>query len=219
MEKKRSRGEAGLKAYTVAIDALEKPESFDTQTDPTVHVLAGRVQTALVEHYVEDGADDPIKITVPTGGYSPVFEASVPAAMEQESALDSSDPEANRSETSPVMMALIIAIPTLALAALICFFALPTAPRQQTGSISVLVGDVPRQTQSPDAQQASLLVRELRSVLARSKSLTVIATQSGDSDASLQVDFSVTGIVERDGASNNFSTELINNRTKAVVWA
>jgi len=60
--------EADFKAYTFAIDALEKPERFDTQTDPTMRVLAERVRTALVEHYVEDGTDDPIRITVPTSG-------------------------------------------------------------------------------------------------------------------------------------------------------
>jgi len=62
-----------LKAYTVALGALDRGENFDPVSDPAVRVTAGRVRKALARYYAGPGAADPIAITMPLGTYVPVF--------------------------------------------------------------------------------------------------------------------------------------------------
>jgi len=64
-----------IKSYTVAVDGLGKPTSFDPQADPTVRVLAGRVRRALKVYYLENGATDEIRIKLKPGSYVPEFVA------------------------------------------------------------------------------------------------------------------------------------------------
>lgn len=61
-----------IKAYTVAIDALGKPDSFDPQNDPVVRVLAGRLRAALASYY-EANPDVELRITMRPGSYVPSF--------------------------------------------------------------------------------------------------------------------------------------------------
>lgn len=62
-----------LKAYTIAIDALGRPDTFDPMTDAIVRVSAGRMRRALTRYYDGEGARDPVVIQVPSGSYVPVF--------------------------------------------------------------------------------------------------------------------------------------------------
>jgi hypothetical protein len=61
-----------IKAYTVAIDALGKPDSFDPQNDPVVRVLAGRLRAALGSYY-EANPNVDLRITMRPGSYVPSF--------------------------------------------------------------------------------------------------------------------------------------------------
>jgi len=61
-----------IKAFTVAVDALGKPETFDPQNDPVVRVLAGRLRTALTA-YNEHHPDAAVEITMNRGSYAPQF--------------------------------------------------------------------------------------------------------------------------------------------------
>ena len=61
-----------IKAYTVAIDALGKPDSFDPQNDPVVRVLAGRLRAALASYY-ESNPNVDLRITMRPGSYVPSF--------------------------------------------------------------------------------------------------------------------------------------------------
>ncbi|MGY2049329.1 hypothetical protein [Methylobacterium sp. JK268] len=65
------RGDA-IKAYTIATRALNRATSFDPANDPSVRVEAGRLRRALEE--AQEGAARPVRISVPVGGYRPVFE-------------------------------------------------------------------------------------------------------------------------------------------------
>ncbi|MEM9732400.1 MAG: hypothetical protein AAF903_02815 [Pseudomonadota bacterium] len=80
---KALEGEQGdIKAYTIAVDALGKGESFDPQTNAAVRVAAGRLRQTLnlynaeLERRVAQGWDaksPPVKIELPRGSYVPVF--------------------------------------------------------------------------------------------------------------------------------------------------
>jgi hypothetical protein len=64
---------ASIKAYSVAVDGLGMPASFDPERSPLVRVTARRVRQALIQYYNQDGRNDPVLINIPQGGYIPVF--------------------------------------------------------------------------------------------------------------------------------------------------
>ena len=67
------RGER-LKAYNVALEVFERPETFDPVTDPLVRIEAARLREKLREYYGTDGQGDPIRIDLPKGTYTPQIE-------------------------------------------------------------------------------------------------------------------------------------------------
>src|ERR1051326_2304591 len=63
-------GEADqLKEYTIGIDALGKPSSYDPRQDSVVRIQVGRLRQKLAEYYRTEGKDDPIVIDVPKGQF------------------------------------------------------------------------------------------------------------------------------------------------------
>ena len=98
-------GEAGdIKAYSIAVDALGKPEDFDPQSNAAVRVMAGRLRKALALHEAEarEGDGERVRITLPTGTYVPTFERL--AAPPRPAPVDVADPASRRDEepTLPV---------------------------------------------------------------------------------------------------------------------
>jgi hypothetical protein len=63
-----------LKEYTVAVDALGKPSSYDPRQESAVRMQVGRLRQKLTEYYRTEGADDPLVIDLPKGGFKVVFE-------------------------------------------------------------------------------------------------------------------------------------------------
>jgi TolB-like protein len=64
-----------IKEYTIGINVLNKPAEFKPQQDAIVRIHAGRLRRALHQYYNLPGKDDPIHITIPKGGYVPLFNA------------------------------------------------------------------------------------------------------------------------------------------------
>src|ERR1700722_16543792 len=63
-------GEADqLKEYTIAIDGLDKPSSYDPRHDSTVRIQVGRLRQKLAEYYRTEGKDDPIIVELPKGHF------------------------------------------------------------------------------------------------------------------------------------------------------
>ncbi|MGQ7844281.1 hypothetical protein ACUNV4_07390 [Granulosicoccus sp. 3-233] len=61
-----------IKAYTVGVDALGKPDDFDAQADPSVRVLALRLRKTLAAAY-EDNSDCLARVVLRVGTYVPEF--------------------------------------------------------------------------------------------------------------------------------------------------
>jgi len=66
-----------IKAYTVGIEALGKPHTFDAQTDPSVRVLALRLRKALKATY-QDESPRHAMIVLKVGSYVPEFYTAKP---------------------------------------------------------------------------------------------------------------------------------------------
>ena len=67
-----------IKQYTVGVEGLGYGSQFDPGTSPTVRMLARRVRRALDQYYSEQGATDPIRISIPKGSYIPTFTDNTP---------------------------------------------------------------------------------------------------------------------------------------------
>ena len=80
------RGER-LKAYTIAVEVFERPETFDPLIAPLVRIEAGRLRDKLREYYAGEGRDDPVRIDLPKGSYVPLFAFQDSVTPEPEIAL------------------------------------------------------------------------------------------------------------------------------------
>lgn len=74
VEAKLRGEEAGIKAYSIAVDVLGRPPSFDPQVDPIVRVQARRLRGLLQEFYRQNLSQAGARITLPVGRYVPEFE-------------------------------------------------------------------------------------------------------------------------------------------------
>ncbi len=63
-----------LKAFTVAQAVFGRDANFDAQQDPCVRIEAGRLRRELEHYYLTAGSTERIIITIPRGGYAPVFD-------------------------------------------------------------------------------------------------------------------------------------------------
>ena len=70
-----------LSGRVVGHAVFDRGPDFDPAIDPIVRVEAGRLRSKLLAHYAGPGAQDPVRIDVPKGGYraSFVFRGALPA--------------------------------------------------------------------------------------------------------------------------------------------
>jgi hypothetical protein len=74
LAEKSLEGEADeLKEYTVGVDGIGKPESYDPRRDSTVRLQAGKIRQKITEYYLADGHADTIRIDFPKGHFKLVF--------------------------------------------------------------------------------------------------------------------------------------------------
>lgn len=87
-----------LKAYMIAQVVFGRDASFDAQNDPVVRIEAGRIRRALERYYLVCGSNDPIRITIPKGGYATQFSSGENTSIASEVAA-SQDHENLQSQT------------------------------------------------------------------------------------------------------------------------
>jgi len=63
-----------LSEVIIAQDVFGKTETFDSKKDATIRVSANRLRKSLEAYYQKQGAQNPIRISIPVGGYTPVFQ-------------------------------------------------------------------------------------------------------------------------------------------------
>lgn len=80
VEARLAGNERGLRAYAIGVDVFERPADFDPQAESLVRVEAGRLRQKLAAYYAGEGHEDPVRITLPKGGYAPRFEVVAAAA-------------------------------------------------------------------------------------------------------------------------------------------
>lgn len=219
-EELAGRGE-NLKAYAIGVDALGKPETFDSQLDPIVRVTMGRVRSALELYYSGDGRGETVLLSIPKGAYRPVF--------------SNRDIEPDTLSTRPkqskvgLSQSTYIALGVGAMALSIALLAVSWRPASiepdqnlsnDANQIVVAVRSAPA-TASNDASRAHSVEfsRNLRAALSRNKALSIKST-SQTTDTKVQpADFVVETLILQTGSNQRHSVELTNSRTSSVIWA
>jgi hypothetical protein len=78
VDRKLSGRTSEIKESVIAVEALGRPPSFDSKSDPTVRVEAGRLRDRLDSYYETEGRSDSVRIALPKGGYVPEFTRQQP---------------------------------------------------------------------------------------------------------------------------------------------
>ena len=65
---------AGIKEVVIATEIYGRSADYDPKIDSVVRVEASRMRAKLKSYYAEEGLLDPVLITIPKGGYVPLFE-------------------------------------------------------------------------------------------------------------------------------------------------
>lgn len=211
-----------LKGYTVAVAVFGRDASFDSQADPVVRLEARRLRRDLDSYYAGEGAHDPVRLSIPKGGYAMHFERAEAAG-----------------ETAPRPMAKSLrrlwAAGALLAALLIGGVVAwtqrqpPPEPLSAAGpAIIVLPFEALGHTAEGEILAAGL-TQQLMSELVRYSSLRVYSPRASFGETAnadpaelgqrLGVSYVVGGSVYTSGADIRLSARLVNARTGQVLWS
>ncbi len=126
-EKSLSGDAQNLKEYTVGLDVFGKPSSYDPRQESVVRMHVGRLRQKLTEYYRTDGAEDPIVVDLPKGGFALTF---TPRPVPVEPAVVPPPPPARTVSHREITLAALL-VAALVIAG---YFALRLIRVQQTGS-------------------------------------------------------------------------------------
>ncbi|MEP3279362.1 MAG: hypothetical protein ABJN26_06035 [Stappiaceae bacterium] len=223
-----------LKAFSIALDALGKAETFDPQTDPSVRVGVGRLRSALQLYYLNSGRLDRVEISVPKGSYRPSFSRrEVSNAGLDQHETDETKPTSSKLGHKRLFAAIILGLALciigawVFLPALFRFEARDTVMRA-SNTIKVRVQEnAHTPSNETEKRETFQFLRGIRSALLRNDTLSIIlpeqppeegAPERSNSDEE-QPDYSVVGIVQDAPTYRRVSVELINGHTNELVWA
>ncbi|WP_244620030.1 hypothetical protein [Mesorhizobium sp. NFR06] len=212
-----------IKAYTIATEVFGRGESFDAQTDPIVRIEAGHLRRALERYYLTSGQADLILITIPKGGYVPVFSrrsptpvAELPTTPDASLVVPAPAVRRRRSSLIWVLVALLVA-----LAPIVWWWHLPGAGPDMPERPRVLVQAFEDQAgTTASAAIASGLKQEVISQLSKFKDIVVMeSTAKADDTSVASPRFILAGSVNLSTDAFRLQVRFINRRDDSVLWA
>ena len=207
-----------LKEYAVGVEVFDRDDKYDPRLDSIVRVEAGRLRSRLDEYYNGEGANAPVRITLPRGGYVAQFEPRV--APPHTAAVGSPTSTASSWAKWPLTLGLIAAV-----AALVVWLGGSTRTPAETGAPGVAVlafsGD--------DAQLAARMTDTVTAELARLGTVSVASHTSAmqfagtrapltEIAAALNVDFVVEASIDQEPAGLLAVVRLVDTATNRKVW-
>jgi TolB-like protein len=210
-----------IKAYSIAVEVFGRGESFDPQTDPIVRIEAGHLRRALERYYLTAGHTDPILITIPKGGYAPVFALrSQPSSAEPQVGVVSQaithSPARWIAFLLPAMLAaiLVAGASVLAWSWTSVRSSAPETPRVLVESFDDLTGN------AAAAAIASGLKQEIVSQLSKFRDIVVMESgPKGGDTSTLPPRFVLAGSVNLSVDTFLLRVRLFNRADGSVLWA
>lgn len=120
-----------LKERAIGTDVFLRPAGYATGEDPVVRVQAGEVRRRLNQYYQAPPDNSPVRIELPVGSYSPVFDWSSAAAIPDVPVPTPPEPAFHPRRSHPKLWAIVAFFLVLALAAGVAFLAVHRAMRQK----------------------------------------------------------------------------------------
>lgn len=221
---------ANVKAYSIAVDALGKPDDFDAQTDSSVRVGFGRLRKSLKLYYSDEGEDDPVRIEFSKGSYRPRFEPQTQPAS-NEVPQDAASPYRFRKSPGLTWIAASAALAAILFVIYMAnpFDRKPVGPPPHTPRLAIDTFEDNFTGQRP-VHFAYGLGFDLVSELSRFTWLSVYVTRKRAVPVSLTtdlpnnlevrpVDYLVTGTIGGGDKRLAVSYQLVDARTGIVRWA
>jgi TolB-like protein len=224
-----------LKEYAVGIEVFERDEKYDPRLDSIVRVEAGRLRTKLDEYYnglstvahgakVDDGAGSPIRITLPRGGYSAVFErANVPSAPPVVDA--ASAPQPQRSRASIALGAALL----IAIAAMVFWLARDRSVRPDLRPTAAVLPFEANMIGGDNSNYSALITEAVTSELARLGTISVASYTSAmqfegkrpsmsEVAAALKSAYVIEASVDDEASEILVVARLVNAETNRKMW-
>ena len=66
-----------IKETVIGVEVFGPKPDYDPRTDPVVRMEAGKLRARMAEYYGGAGAQDPLRIEIPKGGYAPRWQREV----------------------------------------------------------------------------------------------------------------------------------------------
>jgi len=212
-----------IKAYSIAVEVFGRGETFDAQTDPIVRIEAGHLRRALERYYLTSGHADPIQITIPKGGYVPVFSPRSPAPVAElpttpDASLVVPTPASRRRKSRLIWVPVVLLV---ALIPIVWWWQSPGAGSHMPERPRVLVQpfeDLAGTTAS--AAIASGLKQEVISQLSKFKDVVVMeSTTKMDDTLVAPPRFVLAGSVNLSDDAFRLQVRFINRADDSVLWA
>jgi TolB-like protein len=216
-----------LKEYVVGIEVFERDEKYDPRLDSIVRVEAGRLRSKLDEFYNTEGADSPIRISLPKGGYSAHFarsERSQPAISS--AAVATVTASARRSwATIPLAAALVVAVAAMV-------FWLGSRNRHPAPDLRPTAAVLPFEANmigGDNSNYSAMITEAVTSELARLGTISVASYTSamqfegqrrpmGEIAAALKSAYVVEASVDDEASEILIVARLVNAETDRKMW-
>ena len=225
-----------IKAYSIATVVFGRDPSFDAQNDPVVRIEAGRLRRALERYYLVAGRQDPIVITIPKGGYVPIFHTRIGTATKFKSRSSGRGVSSvfNRYKFLWSGFGILPTIAILATLGASGFLALKTALEKSATNTRETLPKLPRLVVMPfedlsSSPQSEMITRgltdEVISNLSKFKEITVATNegidglQSPDPAQGSPPVYALEGRVRIDGSKLRLGIRLVQHPEGSVVWA
>ncbi|WP_162652800.1 hypothetical protein [Lentilitoribacter sp. Alg239-R112] len=216
-----------LKAYSIAIDVYKYPTDFDPQNDPIIRVQARRLRSALKEYYLQEGASEHLKISVPLGSYRPVFSKNLDLYEKKQLKLISQDKERfTKLKQRYILAGLLVCLMIIGL----CIGWIlggaegPNTDDHDPGTITVVIREENGNlSYGKDKEDVKFFSRNIQSSLVRNSALSIILPEEllSDKDAN-GADNEVDFIINIRGLQSDFvryiAIELADGHTGRLHW-
>jgi adenylate cyclase len=189
-------GRSEFKARTISIAVFQRDPHDSVEDHSIVRMQAGRLRRKLDQYYEREGAQDPVRIFIPTGSYVPIFRPHTPSKVRSTSASSNGSVSVRRDGRPRIAV-------------------LPLANRNDSQDHDYFGDGLSEELSAQLSRFQGLAVlaywraAQLRNALAE-------VQQIGDD---LDLDFIVTGSVARSGKRVRVSIQCVELATENQVWA